>query len=47
METTWKKGCMGIWSMKERVALLNGRMAIESREKAGTSIVFEIPYYEK
>ena len=47
METTWKKGCMGIWSMKERVALLNGRMVIESREKAGTSIVFEIPYYEK
>jgi PAS domain S-box-containing protein len=47
METARKKGCMGIWSMKERVALLNGRMTIESKETIGTSIVFEIPYYEK
>ncbi|GAB6143375.1 sensor histidine kinase [Desulfocicer niacini] len=31
METVNKKGCMGIWSMKERVTLLNGRMNIESK----------------
>lgn len=47
METACKKGCMGIWSMKERVALLEGQMTIESKQNQGTSIVFEIPYYEK
>lgn len=47
MEATSDKGSMGIWSMKERVALLNGTMTIESKANSGTSIVFEIPYYEK
>ncbi len=47
METASKRGCMGIWSMKERVALLNGEMTIDSQEQMGTSIVIEIPYYEK
>lgn len=39
-----KADCMGIWSMRERVALLNGRMAIESGVGKGTSIVVEIPH---
>jgi PAS domain S-box-containing protein len=46
METTGQNGCMGIWSMKERVALLSGEMIIKSDEKQGTHIDFEIPYYE-
>jgi len=41
------KGCMGIWSMRERVALLNGEITIHSQKKLGTNIVIEIPYYEK
>ena len=41
------KGCMGIWSMKERVALLNGEITIYSQKQSGTSIVIEIPCYEK
>ena len=45
METVNQKGCMGLWSMKERVALLNGQMNIESRKGIGTAIIFEIPYY--
>lgn len=44
-ETVTEKGCMGIWSMKERVALLNGQMNIESKEKVGTTLIFDIPYY--
>lgn len=47
MENANKEGCMGIWSMKERVALLNGEMALHSYERIGTNIVIEIPYYEK
>jgi len=41
------KGCMGIWSMRERTALLNGEITIHSQEQIGTNIVIEIPYYEK
>jgi len=44
-ETVNEKGCMGIWSMKERVTLLNGQMTIESRENIGTTLIFDIPYY--
>jgi len=46
-KTVTKKGCMGIWSMKERVALLNGEMTIRSVEQIGTNIHIQIPYYEK
>jgi PAS domain S-box-containing protein len=45
-EAAEKQGCMGIWSMKERVALLNGEMAIQSDPGFGTRISIEIPYYE-
>ena len=36
--------CMGVWSMKERVALLNGKMTTHSGPGQGTGIVVEIPY---
>ncbi|UCF90247.1 MAG: PAS domain S-box protein [Desulfobacterales bacterium] len=45
METASKEGCMGLWSMRERVALLNGEMTIDSRQAMGTRIVIEIPYF--
>lgn len=35
---------MGVWSMKERVALLNGKMTTRSTPGQGTGIVVEIPY---
>ncbi|HID30734.1 MAG TPA: sensor histidine kinase, partial [Desulfobacterales bacterium] len=35
---------MGLWSMEKRVALLDGKMAIDSRPKQGTKILVEIPY---
>lgn len=44
VENASKEGCMGLWSMRERVALLSGEMTIESRPAMGTSIVIEIPY---
>ena len=47
MENDSIEACMGIWSMKERVALLNGEITIHSQEKLGTSIVIEIPYNEE
>ncbi len=37
--------CMGIWSMKERVALLNGTMNIRSNRAQGTQIHIEVPHY--
>jgi signal transduction histidine kinase len=46
METATRKGCMGLWSMKERVALLNGQMKIKSENGVGTHIFIEIPYDE-
>ena len=36
--------CMGVWSMQERVALLNGKMTTRSTPGQGTGIVVEIPY---
>ena len=47
METGTRNGCLGIWSMKERVAVLNGRMIIRSREPVGTSILVEMPYTQE
>lgn len=38
---------MGIRSMEERVALLNGTIKIQSRPMQGTKIVAEVPYKEK
>jgi len=38
---------MGIRSMEERVALVNGKMRIESRPMKGTKIFIELPYGEK
>ncbi|MEW6487819.1 MAG: PAS domain S-box protein [Thermodesulfobacteriota bacterium] len=35
---------MGIWSMKERVGLLNGRMTTRSEIGRGTKILVEIPF---
>ncbi|HOV86529.1 MAG TPA: PAS domain S-box protein [Syntrophobacteraceae bacterium] len=39
--------CMGIRSMEERVALLRGRMKIDSRPNHGTRIRIEFPLQEK
>ena len=36
-------GGLGLVGMKERVGLLGGRLAIESTEGAGTTIVAEVP----
>lgn len=47
MQNAEMEACMGIWSMKERVALLNGEITIHSQQEVGTSIIIEIPYYEK
>ena len=38
---------MGIQSMGQRVALLNGKIEIKSRPGRGTRIVVEVPYKEK
>jgi len=38
---------MGIRSMEERAALVNGKMRIESRPMKGTKIFIELPYREK
>jgi signal transduction histidine kinase len=38
---------MGLGSMKERVALLHGKMRIESHPMQGTKIVIEVPRKEK
>lgn len=38
------EGCMGIWSMRERVALLGGELSMTSRPGEGTRIVAEIVY---
>ena len=34
---------LGLVGMRERVALLDGRLAIESRPGAGTTLVAEVP----
>lgn len=46
LENAAQKGCMGIWSMRERVALLNGTMMIDSQPRKGTRIVAEIPFFQ-
>ncbi len=47
LESAARKGCMGIWSMRERVGLLNGKMIIDSQPQQGTRIVIEIPFYQE
>ena len=38
-----KNGGLGLEGMRERVELLDGRMTIESRAGAGTTLVVEVP----
>jgi signal transduction histidine kinase len=38
-----RDGGFGLSGMRERIALLNGRLEIESGEGAGTTIVVEVP----
>ena len=38
---------MGLQNMRERVALLNGKIKIKSRPMTGTKIFIDIPYQEK
>jgi signal transduction histidine kinase len=35
---------MGIWSMEQRVAILNGKMKIESSRMHGTKILIKVPH---
>jgi signal transduction histidine kinase len=37
------EGGLGLVGMRERVALLGGRLGLESSEGAGTTIVVEVP----
>lgn len=46
LELAAQKGCMGIWSMRERVGLLSGKMTIDSKPRSGTRIFVEIPYFQ-
>ncbi len=46
LENAVQKGCMGIWSMRERVGLFNGKMMIDSQPQKGTRIVIEIPFFQ-
>jgi signal transduction histidine kinase len=34
---------IGLLGMRERVALVDGRLTVESREGAGTTVVVEVP----
>jgi signal transduction histidine kinase len=38
-----ENGGVGLVGMRERVALVNGRLTVESREGAGTTVVVEVP----
>jgi signal transduction histidine kinase len=38
-----RDGGLGLIGMRERVALLGGRLAVESRPGAGTTFVAEVP----
>jgi len=38
---------MGIWSMEQRVALLNGKMKIESSRMHGTKILIKVPHMDE
>jgi signal transduction histidine kinase len=40
---TAREGGIGLIGMRERLALLDGRLEIESREGAGTTLVAEVP----
>ncbi len=42
-----KERCMGLRSMEERIALLEGKMKIESSPMVGAMIRFEVPYKER
>ena len=42
-DPTRKNGGLGLEGMRERVELLEGRMTIESRDGAGTTLVVEVP----
>lgn len=39
-----REGGLGLVGMRERVGLLGGRLAVESRPGAGTTLVAEVPY---
>jgi two-component system, NarL family, sensor histidine kinase DegS len=37
-------GGLGLLGMRERIALLNGRVAVESSEGRGTTVAVEVPF---
>lgn len=47
LEETMNERRMGIRSMEERIALLQGKIRIDSRPMKGTKIVAEVPYRER
>jgi len=47
LEAAFNERRMGIRSMEERVALLNGKMSIDSRPMLGTKILVEVPCKRK
>jgi two-component system sensor histidine kinase DegS len=42
--TNVRQGRLGLVGMRERVALLRGRLSIESSEDAGTMLKAEVPF---
>jgi two-component system sensor histidine kinase DegS len=38
-----REGGVGLLGMRERLALIDGRLEIESRPGAGTTVVAEVP----
>jgi two-component system sensor kinase len=42
-ERTVREEGIGLLGMRERVALIDGRLEIESRPGAGTTVVAEVP----
>ena len=47
IDSAFNEKRMGLLSMKERVAHLNGKMSLKSRPMGGTKIVIEIPFEEE
>ena len=47
LDVTLKEKRMGLWSMEQRSALLDGKMEINSRPGHGTKIQVEIPWKER
>jgi PAS domain S-box-containing protein len=47
LNAAFREKRMGLWSMEQRVAFLDGKMKIESRPTLGTRILAKIPYTEK